>query len=804
MENPKFLIPSQGKAALLATAFLLAPIFAGEPADHSGLAARELAKRGASIQEAQELLLKGDESYNAGRYAEAVEAYAGARDLIPDAPVTAELRNAATERYAQASVQYGRDLARKGDIAGAKAAIDKVLQPAVAPNDPGAAAFRADLDDPVRTNPALTIDHAKNVDEVRRLLYTAEGAYNLGKYDQAKATYQQVLRLDPYNSAARRAMERLSAAKSDYQKAAYDQTRAEMLGQVEAAWELPTGPAPVDPAMLAPSGPVSDSSFIPVSKKLERIIIPRVALDQASLSEAIEFLRVKVGELGGDSALGGVNFTLNLGDPATTARIDALRFDLQLNNAPLSQVLKYITEMTRTSFTTDDYSVIIHSTVGASGQMVTRSYKVPPDFIASISSGATAPAAAADPFASTPAAGGGLLAKRMGAQEALTMQGVSFPDGASATYNSRSGTLRVTNTEGNQETISRIVESIASTEPVNVVVRVTMIRTDQRNLEELGFDWTLGGIGMDADRFTLSGGSQGSGGDLTDALLSPPIGNNVRPITAGNRSGQTAIEANALDGMIAQGNDRDFSRERAPGIFRVSGIFGGNEANMLMRGLSQKTGVDLMTSPSTVTRSGQASSVRVVREFIYPTEYEPPEVPQTISSTELYLNGVFVGALGGDSFPVTPATPTAFETKEVGVILEVLPTAGPDKQYIDLTLTPSISDFDGFVNYGTPINMPSGTGTLEVTPNAILMPVFSVQKLTIPSLTVADGSTIVIGGLLQQSVQNVEDKTPVFGNLPVIGRLFQSKAHQPVSSALIFLVNVQLLDPTGRPFRQQQ
>ena len=100
--------------------------------------------------------------------------------------------------------------------------------------------------------------------------------------------------------------------------------------------------------------------------------------------------------------------------------------------------------------------------------------------------------------------------------------------------------------------------------------------------------------------------------------------------------------------------------------------------------------------------------------------------------------------------------------------------------------------------------MPSGTGTLEVTPNAILMPVFSVQKLTIPSLTVADGSTIVIGGLLQQSVQNVEDKTPVFGNLPVIGRLFQSKAHQPVSSALIFLVNVQLLDPTGRPFRQQQ
>lgn len=168
---------------------------------------------------------------------------------------------------------------------------------------------------------------------------------------------------------------------------------------------------------------------------------------------------------------------------------------------------------------------------------------------------------------------------------------------------------------------------------------------------------------------------------------------------------------------------------------------------------------------------------------------------------------MFVGSQGNNSFPVTPATPTAFEMREVGVIMDVLPTADANKQYVELVLNPSIVEFDGFVNYGTPINAPvstgvvGGGGTIEVTPNAILAPVFRTQRVTIPSLTVYDGSTILIGGLLQQSVQNVEDKTPVLGDLPVVGRLFQSKASQPVSKAVFFFVNVQLLDPTGRPYR---
>lgn len=81
--------------------------------------------------------------------------------------------------------------------------------------------------------------HPEKVDAIRRDLYMAEGNFNLGKYDDAKKAYEEVVRADPYNAAARRGLERIASAKSDYYRAAYDHTRAELLSQVDAAWGLP-------------------------------------------------------------------------------------------------------------------------------------------------------------------------------------------------------------------------------------------------------------------------------------------------------------------------------------------------------------------------------------------------------------------------------------------------------------------------------------------------------------------------------------------------------------------------------------
>ena len=140
----------------------------------------------------------------------------------------------------------------------------------------------------------------------------------------------------------------------------------------------------------------------------------------------------------------------------------------------------------------------------------------------------------------------------------------------------------------------------------------------------------------------------------------------------------------------------------APGIFGISGIFTNPQFQVVIRALNQKKGVDLMSAPKVTTKSGRKAIVRVAREFPYPTEFSPPEPPPpTTGGTGNVVtppNGTFVS-----QGVVTPSTPTAFETRNLGVTLEVEPIIGPDGYTIDLNLSPEVVEFDGFINYGSPI-----------------------------------------------------------------------------------------------------
>ncbi len=89
-----------------------------------------------------------------------------------------------------ASVALAMQHRKVGKYTEARALLEGVL--AVDPNNAAAKRELGYLDDPIRTNPALTYEHTQNIDKVRRTLYTAEGNYNLGKYDDAKREYEKV------------------------------------------------------------------------------------------------------------------------------------------------------------------------------------------------------------------------------------------------------------------------------------------------------------------------------------------------------------------------------------------------------------------------------------------------------------------------------------------------------------------------------------------------------------------------------------------------------------------------------------
>ena len=775
---------------------------AAEPTD---IAERELQRRAAATQQAQESLLAGDKAYRLADYATAVESYTLAFNLFPGGAGTAQLKAAAADRLAQASVERARELARLGDYAKADELLDNVLKPGVAPHHLAAEQMRSELQDPIRNNPALSPAHARNVDEVRRLLYEASGFAELGQFDRALVVYDAVLRLDPTNSAARRGMEAVHQHKSEYFGAARDETRARMFSEVEKQWENEVPPAVLDLAngdlgRLRGRGLFGATA----SEKLESIIVPVVDMDQVQLREAIDYLRQQSAILDvqePDRERKGVAFVIELGnaDVARAREIENTTFNMKPRNVPMRTILDYILQATRTQARVDEYAVVIRPAGVTGDEIIFRQYQMPPDFLSREDLGEGG-GGEVDPFAPQEEGNRGLV-QRLTAQEYLRQKGVDFPPGSSAIYTPQSSVLSVRNTQSNIALVEAIVEATVEAEPVMITVEARILRSTEKRLEELGFDWIMNGSQEMGGEWFLDGGTVGNGTPIVSAPFSA--------LTAGNRSGNLATEKNNIDAAIAR-TPTENSQFRAPGSLFAFGTVNNATVGMLMRGASQAKGLDLMTKKTVITRSGQSATIESTRDFIYPTEYEPPELPNQVGGN---FGADIAGGLVGQNnqtTPVTPAHPTAFETTKIGCMLEVLPQLGEDG-VVEVAIKPEIRDFDGFINYGTPIRGGSSqvavgaaggllsSGTFGViTENAILMPVFSTIRGN-STLSIYNGQTVVLGGLLNSSRTKVEDSTPVLSKIPYFGRFFTSQANTPVKDAYIILVTVKLQDPTGQP-----
>ena len=140
------------------------------------------------------------------------------------------------ERDVAQSLERAEEFRKVGKYEEARQVADATL--ATDPNNADTKRLKEHLADPIQANQALTYESKEQADSTLRTLYAAEGHYNLGKYDEASRAYEDVLRVDPFNKAARRGMERAAIARTDYYRAAYDHTRAGLLAQTDKDWEL--------------------------------------------------------------------------------------------------------------------------------------------------------------------------------------------------------------------------------------------------------------------------------------------------------------------------------------------------------------------------------------------------------------------------------------------------------------------------------------------------------------------------------------------------------------------------------------
>ena len=117
-----------------------------------------------------------------------------------------------------------------------------------------------------------------------------------------------------------------------------------------------------------------------------------------------------------------------------------------------------------------------------------------------------------------------------------------------------------------------------------------------------------------------------------------------------------------------------------------------------------------------------------------------------------------------------------------------------------LSWSQRVTEFEGFVEYGGPSVALQGDLTVTV-PAGFYQPIFSVREIT-TEVTVFDGATVVMGGLTRDEVKTVNDKVPILGDIPGLGRLFRSEGETRQKRNLLIFVTANLVSPGGSPSRQ--
>jgi general secretion pathway protein D len=773
-----------------------------------GTVEREIQTLGQKKEYAASLVEKGNAAIADKDYESAFAFYKSAVDLLPlGGSASADVRKQALTGFCESGVLLAQQRLAEGRYADARTTVDAVLQEQYDPNYGPALSLRSRILEPdgFADRGTLTPQHVGRIEEVKKLLAEGEGYFASGRYDLAFMRCEQALNIDKYNIAARRLMEKINGAREDYAEAAYNETRGDMLAQVTKGWELPVKKFAEGPSGIVEQPEIAIRGTANINDKLNSIIIPRINFTDSSIRESLDFLKkrsIDLDETESDPDLKGVNIVLKVppGSPEESAQIT-----LEIENVPLKAALEYVAQAAGLKIKIDPYAVVVVPPTENTDVLITKEYKVPPNFIQSVPGGA-APATVPGVAAGSQS----VIAGRSGARDYLESQGVTFPEGASANYVPSTSRLIVKNTQSNLDIIDTLVETAIATPPTQIEIEAKFLEVNQNNLNELGFDWLLG-------QFSLAGGSGIYGGGGTEGfgrtinnsaypLINPgtglPVGASTTtsgPITAGNRGGSggtygTAISVNAIDALLLGATGASGA---APGILSVAGVFTNPQFQVVMRALNQKKGIDLVSAPKVTTQSGKQATIEIVREFRYPTEFDPPQLSV---------------ANGAQYTPVVPNSPAGWETKNTGITLEVEPTVAADAYTIDLRLAPRVIEFDGFINYGSPINATVAANTVNplgfnillpsqtfvATENVMNQPVFSTREVE-TQVSVYDGQTVVMGGLMREDVQKVQDKVPILGDIPLAGRLFRSNVDQHIKKNLIMFVTASLLDPAGQP-----
>ena len=691
---------------------------------------------------------------------------------------------------------------------------------------------------------ANTKEDPAEVREKRVLLRQGEVLYKEELWDKARAKFEEVIAMDPYNEVAIDYIRKINIKLLDAAKRRTGVTRN--LRNTEVIWNPVTPVVPLNNmgnTEIQETGVVKEAFESPITKKLKEIIIDRIDFEDVSIATAAKYLKERSKEK--DPEKIGVNIVLRgkINQPIAAEGEEPLEEEvtteeegttvqpltMMVDNIPLEAAIKYICNQANLKYRIEKYAVVIASPDVKLEDVETKIYPIEKDFIN--------------------------LGTDENIKSSFESRGISFPAGAAIVYDESIGRLIVTNTPENLQKIEDIIKEMNIVDP-QVLIQTKFVEVKLNDLEELGFKYNFSRQNSNVSKLTQSdliawgpGETQvledknysiyktntktetidlgalggGSSSDSTEGGSSLVFnktttskwldyGGTVRGdgATYINNAGQTVYYAKApiQDKSISFGPNDDMIRVfnstgqlDSPSIVDGYGeLFNmsyynkyGYKLDASIHALDQSDATDVLSCPRVTTMNGQPATIKMVTEKYYPTDWE--EAEYTTMSGGSATIPVFIGS-----------TAELDEATEEGIIFTVTPNVSADKYTINLFMQPLVQKFIGWDDYSyeVPVDITiNGNNQVVNVPNTMKMPIFE-RRTTKTNIECTDNGTIVMGGMIQDETTVLDDSYPILGDIPLIGRLFQSKGRAGAKKNLMIFLSCRLVNPDGSPLRERE
>jgi pilus assembly protein CpaC len=248
-----------------------------------------------------------------------------------------------------------------------------------------------------------------------------------------------------------------------------------------------------------------------------------------------------------------------------------------------------------------------------------------------------------------------------------------------------------------------------------------------------------------------------------DRVLARQLGVNLYDLGLGNALGGVSagqFSPPSIGASTGSGSGSGVAGSTGSASFSEEGsifaFFPGLNIGADIHALITKNVLQVLAEPNLIAADGKEASFLAGGEFPYP---------------------VVSGTSGGTAA-------VSIEFKEYGIRLNFIPTITP-RGTIRLQVAPEVSALDY---------------TNEVEVSGFEVPGLTTRRVN-TEVELGDGQTFIIGGLLDKSLTNTFSKIPFLGDIPIIGKLFQSQSKTKNDTELIVLVTPEIVAPfaSGTP-----